>query len=108
MANNVFSKVKKFLDDVDDDNIVFKEHFYERSLDRPITESLIRKKIKNTTDLLKVEEQPARHEGENKYKLEIGLSKRYSLILIIAITQKNLYIITAWNTYRKWQKSIQK
>ena len=108
MANDVFSKVKRFLEEVDDNNIIFKAHFYERSLERPISESLIRKKIKNTSKLLTVEKRPARREGEKKYKIEIELSNKYSLILIIVIAQKNLYIITAWNTNRKWQKSIQK
>ena len=106
MANDVFSRVKKFLDEVDDNNIIFKEHFYERSLERPISEDLIRKKIKNTSKLLTVEKQPARRDGEKKYKIEIELSNKYSLILIIVIAQKTLYIITGWNTNRKWQDKL--
>jgi hypothetical protein len=105
---NAFEKVKKFLDNLDNSNIFFKEHFYEQILDRPINEKLVRTSIKNTDKLLSVEEQPARRKGEEKYKLWIKLSNKYSLVLIVAIKEKNLYIITGWNTDRKWQKAIQK
>ncbi|MEW5896833.1 MAG: hypothetical protein AB1668_04025 [Nanoarchaeota archaeon] len=40
--------------------------------------------------MLNVEEQPARRLGEEKYKIWIKLSSRYSLVLIIAISGKNL------------------
>ena len=101
---NGFEKVKEFLDEIDEDRIFFKLHFYERTLDRPVTEDLVRRSIKNTDKLLKVEEQPARKPAEKKYKLWIKLSNRYCLILIIAIEGENLYIITGWNSDIKWQK----
>lgn len=103
-----FDKVKKFLDALEEKDIHFKEHFYDKIKERPISEELVKEYLKKTERLLKVEEQPSRREGEEKYKLWIRLSNKYSLVLIIAITQKDLYIITGWNTDRKWQKSIQK
>lgn len=99
-----FDKVKKFLDEVEESNIFFKLHFYERTLDRPVTEDLVRRSIKNTDNLLKVEEQAARKLGEKKYKLWIKLSSRYCLVLIVAIEGENLYMITGWNSDIKWQK----
>ena len=105
---NGFDKVRKFLEEISDEHIIFKEHFYERSLDRPITKELVRRTIKNTSKLLKVEEQPARKPNEKKYKLWLKLSNRYQLVLIITIEEKDLYIITGWNSDRKWQKQIQK
>jgi hypothetical protein len=105
---NGFDKVKKFLEEVRDENIIFKEHFYERSLDRPITADLVRRTIKYTSKLLKVEEQAAKKPNEKKYKLWLKLSNRYNLVLIIAIDEKNLYIITGWNSDRKWQQKMQK
>ncbi len=103
-----FEKVKKFLEQVSDENIIFKDHFYDKVKERPITENLVREYLKKTDRLLKVEQQPSRKEGEDKYKLWIRLSNKYSLVIIVAISKKDLYIITAWNTNRKWQKAIQK
>lgn len=101
-------KVKKFLNNLEEGNIHFKEHFYDKVRERPISEALVREYLKKTDRLLKVEEQPSRKEGEEKYKLWIKLSNKYSLVVIAAIFKKDLYIITSWNTDRKWQKSIQK
>ncbi len=101
-------QVKKFLETVKDENIIFKDHFHERVAERPISEELVRKCIKNTERLLKVEEQPARTVSEEKYKIWIKLSNRYDLVIVITISNKVLYIITGWNTNRRWQKAIQK
>ena len=103
-----FERVKAFLEQLKEENIHFKEHFYERITERQISKELVLKYIKQTPELLKVEDQPARNPNEEKYKIWIKLSNRYSLVLIIAISEKDLYIITGWNTDRKWQKSIQK
>ena len=103
-----FDKVKKFLEEVKEENIKFTLHFYERILYRPISEEFVKEYLKKTDRLLKVEEQPAKRENEEKYKLWIKMSNRYDLVVIVAISKKGLNIISAWNTNRKWQKSIQK
>lgn len=103
-----FEKVKKFLEGVKDENIHFKKHFYDKTKERPISEGLARSSLKKTDKLLKVEEHPSRREGEEKYKLWFKLSNKYSLVVVAAISEKDLYIITSWNTDRKWQKAIQK
>ena len=101
-------KVKKFLDALEEKDIHFKEHFHDKIKERPISEELVKEYLKKTERLFKVEEQPSRREGEEKYKLWIRLSNKYTLVVIAAIAGKSLYIITGWNTDRKWQKSIQK
>ncbi|MFC1690936.1 DUF4258 domain-containing protein [Nanoarchaeota archaeon] len=103
-----FEKVKNCLEELKDENIKFKKHFYYRTEDRPISEVLVREYLKKTDKLLKVEEQQSRREEEKKYKLWIKLSNKYSLVVVVAILKKDLYIITAWNTDRKWQKTKQK
>lgn len=103
-----FDKVRKFLEEVEKGNIRFKRHFDERVQKRPINREMAIKLLKQTDKLLKVEDQPARGEGEEKYKIWLKLSNKYSLVLIVAICKKDLYIITGWNTNIKWQKSIQK
>jgi len=103
-----FQRVKEFLENVEQENIKFKQHFFDRVQERPISKEMARKCLKQTNLLLKVEDQPARTEGEEKYKLWIKLSNKYSLVLIVAIRKKVLNIITGWNTDRKWQKSIQR
>ena len=91
-----------------DKNIKFKKHFYDRVNDRPISEEMVRFHLKKTDNLLNVEEQSSKRQGENKFKLWIKLSNRYSLVVIAAISREDLYIITAWNTNRKWQKTKRK
>ena len=103
-----FEKVKKALEELKDENIHFKKHFYDKTKERPISEGMVKEYLKKTDRLLKVEEQPSRAQGEEKYKLWIKLSNKYSLVVIVAILGKDLYIITSWNTDRKWQKEIQK
>jgi hypothetical protein len=98
--------IKNFLKELDDNNIKFKNHFHERTHQRPIDKELVIKYIK--TDLIQSEEQPARKVGEKKYKLQFRMSRKYSLIVIAAVEGKSLNIITAWNTDRKWQKANQK
>ncbi len=101
-------KIKDFLKNLKDENIHFKKHFYDRAKERPISEKLIRANLRKTNKLLKVEELQSKREGEKKYKLWVKLSNRYSLVIVSVTLKKDLYIITAWNTNRKWQKQIQK
>lgn len=103
-----FEKIKKFLEELNDEDIHFKKHFYDKTKERPISEGLVKSSLKKIDKLLKVEEQSSRIEGEEKYKLWFKLSNKYSLVVIAAISEKDLYIITSWNTDRKWQKAIQK
>jgi len=105
---NMENNIRQLLDKISQDKIIFKKHFYERVKDRPITEELVRDYIKKTDRLLNIEEQPSKRVGEKKYKLWIKLSSKYSLIVVLAVSKETLYIITSWNTDKKWQKSIQK
>ncbi len=103
-----FERVRKFLAEVEREHIIFKQHFDERVQKRPINRGMAVSLLKQTDKLLKVEDEPAKMEGEEKYKIWLKLSNRYSLVLIVAIRQKDLYIITGWNTDTKWQQAIQK
>ena len=55
-----FEKVKKFLEDINQENVIFKKHFYDKIKERPISEELVREYLKKTDRLLKVEEQPSK------------------------------------------------
>jgi len=101
-------KIRDFLKNLKDENIHFKKHFYDRAKERPITEEMVRLNLRKTNKLLNVEELLSKRKGEKKYKLWIKLSNKYSLVVVSVIEEKDLYIITAWNTNRKWQKQIQK
>jgi len=100
--------VRKFLSNFDLINLEFKKHFYDIIVQRPISDDLVKEIIKKPNTLLKAELQKAKKIGEKKYKLWFKLSNKYSLVLIAVISKKNLYILTGWNTDRKWQKSIQR
>lgn len=84
--------------------IYFKEHFYEKAQERPISEKLVKESLKKIERILYVEEQKAQRQNEEKYKVWIKLSNRYNLVVIVTHSSEGLYIITAWNTERKWQK----
>jgi hypothetical protein len=103
-----FAKIKSFLEELKQEDIRFKDHFYESIIERPVSEGLVREYITKTARLFKIEEQPSRKDGESKCKLWIKLSNKYSLVVVAVIAGKTLYIITAWNTDRVWQKEIQK
>ena len=106
MINNV-EKMKKFLGELEKENIIFKPHFYHKIKDRPyLDEQLIIESLKNVDSLLGFQKQIS--EDNEKYRIGIKLSGNYDLVIIAEIKDKNLYIITAWKTSRKWQKSIQK
>ena len=48
-------RVKKFLEELKDDNIRFKEHFYEKTKERPISEGMVREYVKKAELLLRAE-----------------------------------------------------
>ncbi|PIN95005.1 hypothetical protein COU53_01340 [Candidatus Pacearchaeota archaeon CG10_big_fil_rev_8_21_14_0_10_30_48] len=96
--------VRKFLEELNQNNIKFDPHFYRRIGERPINESMARSFLSQLNKLEKIEEG----KGE-RFKLWFKLSRRYSLILIVEIdTTKVLKVISAWNTDRKWQDKLKK
>ena len=96
--------VRKFIEELNQDNIEFDSHFYKRTGERPISESMARSFLSQLNKLEKIEEG----KGE-RFKLWFKLSRRYSLILIVEIdTTKVLKVISAWNTDRKWQDKLKK
>ena len=96
--------VRKFTEELNQDNIEFDSHFYKRIGERPISESMVRSFLSQLNKLEKIEEG----KGE-RFKLWFKLSRRYSLILIVEIDiTKVLKVISAWNTDRKWQDKLKK
>ena len=81
----LFNKVKKYLEKSKEENIKFKPHFYERVRNRPISKDFVKEYLKKTYNLLKVEEQPTKKKTEEKYKLWIKMSNKYSLVVIASI-----------------------
>ncbi|MDD5192283.1 MAG: hypothetical protein PHH54_01080 [Candidatus Nanoarchaeia archaeon] len=44
---------------------------------------------------------------ENRFKLWFKMSRKYSLVLIIEVNlSKDLKVISAWNSDRKWQNKL--
>jgi len=101
-------RLKDFLRNIKEEDISFKKHFYEKKeKDRQyLNEKLIIKSLKDTANLQGFQKQVINN--EEIYRIGIKLSNKYNLVIISKIEGKNLYIITAWKTNRKWQKSIQK
>ena len=96
--------VKKFLENLDQDNVVFDSHFYRRCGERPIDEGMVRSFLSKVDKLEKIEE------GNNgRFKLWFRMSGKYSLVLIVEIfISKGLKVVSAWNSDRKWQKKLKR
>lgn len=95
--------VRKFLEELNQDNITFDPHFYKRTGERPISESMARSFLSQLSKLEQIEQG----KGE-RFKLWFKMSRKYSLVLIVEIldTTKVLKVISAWNTDRKWQNKL--
>jgi len=96
-------EVREFLENLGQDDITFDPHFYKRSEERPINESMIRSFLSQINKLEKIELGRER----DRFKLWFKMSRKYSLVLIIEIeVSKGLKVISAWNTNRKWQDKL--
>ena len=94
--------VTRFIENINQDNITFDPHFYKRTCERPITERMIRSFLTQPNKLEKIEQGK-----ESRFKLWFKMSRKYSLVLIIeVILSKDLKIISAWNSDRKWQNKL--
>jgi len=51
-------------------------------------------------------EEIEKGKNENRFKLWFKMSRKYSLVVIVEIISKDLKIISAWNSNRKWQKKL--
>ncbi len=95
--------IKKILERLNQDKITFDPHFYKRTSERPISESMIRSFLSKPDKLEKIE----KGKEKNRFKLWFKMSRKYSLVLIIEIIfSKDLKVISAWNSNRKWQKKL--
>ena len=100
-------ELKKTFEGIKEENIIFDKHFWDRINDRPyLTKDLILNAIKDTKNIHGFQKHYVR--GEERYRIGIKQSNRYTLVIIIKLDNNSLYIKTAWKTSRKWQKSIQK
>jgi hypothetical protein len=97
------NEVKKFLESLNQDKIVFDSHFYKRSLDRPIDEGMVRSFLAQIHKLEKIE----KGKGNDRFKLWFKMSSKYSLILVVEVyISKGLKVISAWNSNKKWQNKL--
>lgn len=100
-------ELKKILKNLKKEDIIFKPYFYTKNLERPyLNEEFVIQSLKNINNLMGFQKQLTK--GEQRYRIGIKLSNKYALVIVSQIKDKNLYIITAWKTSRKWQKAIQK
>ncbi len=94
--------VKKLLEELDQEKVIFDPHFYKRTRERPINESIVRSFLSQINKLEKIEEG-----SHGRFKLWFRMSGKYSLVIIVEIgPSKHLKIISAWNSNRKWQKKL--
>ncbi len=95
-------EVKVFLERLDQDSINFDPHFYKRTIERPVNEGLVRNFLGRIDRLEKIE-----YGKIGRFKLWFKMSSKYSLVLIVEIKEtKELKVVSAWNTNRKWQDKL--
>jgi hypothetical protein len=99
MAADDIERIRKFLAELKDENINFRQHFYGRAIERPISEALVREYLKRTDRLVNIEEQTAKKEGDEKYKLWFRLSNKYSLVLVAVVSEKDLNVRVFYSSY---------
>jgi hypothetical protein len=52
-------------------------------------------------------EKIERGKGKNRFKLWFKMSRKYSLIVIVEVyISKDLKVISAWNSDKKWQNKL--
>jgi hypothetical protein len=97
-------EVKRYLEKMNQNDISFDPHFYKRTNERPINEGMVRSFLSQVKKLEKIEKGK-----NNRFKLWLKMSVKYSLILIVEIEiSKGLKVISAWNTSRKWQGKLKR
>lgn len=95
--------VRKFLDNLEQENISFDYHFYKKVIERPINEGMVRNFLSQLNKLEKIEQGKT----NDRFKLWFKMSKKYSLVIVIEVVfSKDLKVISAWNSDRKWQKKL--
>ncbi len=70
-----------------------------------LSKELIKEKLSDFNSLVGIQSD-SKH--PYRFRLAFKISRRYTLVLIVEVKRKTLYIITAWKTSKKWQKAIQK
>ncbi len=95
-------EVRGFIENLSQEDIIFDPHFYKRSRERPINESIVRSFLSKIDKLEKIEQG----KGEDRFKLWFKMSKKYSLIIIIEIISKSLKVMSSWNVDKKWQDKL--
>jgi len=96
-------EIRKFIEQLNQENISFDPHFYKRTRKRPINESMVRSFLSQPNKLEKIEQG----KSKDRFKLWFEMSRKYSLVLIVELTHsKDLKVISAWNSNRKWQKKL--
>lgn len=97
-----FQGLRNFLETLDQDKIVFDQHFYKRTKERSVNEGMARRFLSQINKLEKIEQGK-----KGRFKLWFTMSRKYSLVLIVELeTAKVLKVISAWNSDRKWQDKL--
>ena len=80
-------RVKNFLENLNQDNISFDPHFYKRTGERSIGESMVRSFFSQINKLEKIEQGKT----DDRFKIWFKMSNKYSLVLIVEIILSALF-----------------
>jgi hypothetical protein len=97
-----FEKIRKFIENIDEKNVIFTRHAYDRFSQRQMREGLVNSFLRTPDRLFLVERQSARGLWEEKFRIWFKMSSRYSLVVVIVISEKDLYVLSCWPCDKKW------
>ena len=99
----IISEIKKYRN-----NIIFKKHALVRILERKIAPELVKNHLENPDKLVNAILQKSENINEKKYKLLFELSKNRKLAVVVVLKEENLYVVTVFIKYKKWDKMVRK
>ncbi|MBI4177486.1 MAG: hypothetical protein HY516_03905 [Candidatus Aenigmarchaeota archaeon] len=101
------SELKNLLKGYKRPDVEFGSHSDIRIAERELEKEEVIRNLLNPENLIDFEEQPARREGERKFKLIFDKSNTSSLIIMAVLTPDHkIKVPTVINRMRKWHKII--
>ncbi len=101
--DEIRSEIKKYKT-----KIKFKKHALVRILERKVDPELVKNHLENPDKLVDAILQESENINEKKYKLLFELSRNRKLAVVVVLKEENLYVVTVFIKYRKWDKMVRR
>ncbi len=99
-------EIKKRLDSIGQNNIVFTKHVETKIAVRGFKKDFVCKALIDTKNLNYIEEQ--KDENGLKYRLEIKLSNKYNFIAVVSFNAEKINVVTCYKESVKRVRGLKK